>query len=316
MGKTSLAYASMLHFAGTGCLPIFDALSGFNGGLGDLLHSSAGAAPAEPSVDGRPLNKAYILDGLDEVPNDRVKQFLSELSQLLSREPAANLVLTCRQAPYEALRDGVPPKFQEFFPLGFDGQDIRAYAGRRGLDPEFLLKELERTDVSLEASIPFVLKTLADVLDQGNLLENTRSDNLALVVDEILRTGASFGLEKRRRALESLGLSMVIYSRTSQGSASNPPKGPRENVRLREATRSRACCTRRGPSRTGDQTHPRHRHALASEDRGPHRRAQYRQECARAFRARGAARSHFAGCPDDNRAFVRRLPDHPVQQGH
>ncbi len=112
MGETWLAHASMLPFAEAGHLPIFAGLSGYRAELDSFLTSAAGLAHTVTSVEGKPVRKAYIFDGLDEIPDAHVHEFLSELDGVLSREPDASAVLTCRQAKYEAHWHEVPPTFR------------------------------------------------------------------------------------------------------------------------------------------------------------------------------------------------------------
>jgi len=213
MGKTVLAHASMVHLAAAGALHMFVSLSDYAGDFGQLLAHAAGPVVAVTTVDGQPVKRAYVLDGLDEVAGELVLQFLSELDRLLSQEPNANYVLTCRQALYEGLRAHVPPSFQEFFPLGFETDDILDYASKRGANPDRLHAELDRANLWLEASIPFVLRTLVDVIVQGNTLESTRSENLAPVVDGLLEKRTRVGAARQRKALQLLGLAMELYSR-------------------------------------------------------------------------------------------------------
>jgi len=122
-------------------------------------------------------------------------------------------VLTCRQAVYETMRHQVPPAFREYFPLGFDEDDIHAYASQSGLDPSAFSAELERAELWLEASVPFVLSTLVEVFRTHKKLERTRAENLSLVVEELLGKRTRFGVPRQRRALQLLGLAMELYSR-------------------------------------------------------------------------------------------------------
>ncbi len=210
MGKTALAHACMLHFADNSSFASFVSLSGYTGDLRQLF---AGLDIAAADVEGRPLARAYVLDGLDEVAGELREQFLSELFAMLGLAPNATVVLTCRQAIYEGLRNQIPQTFHEFYPLGFKSDDVLAYAAKRGLDPRLLDSELHRADLWLEASIPFVLRTLVDVVLQQGKLEATRSENLALVTDGLLEKRSKLGVAKLRKALQLLGLAMELYSK-------------------------------------------------------------------------------------------------------
>jgi len=214
MGKTSLARAALLHFAEIRVFPIFVSLSDYAGDVDQLLRLAAPQeAIAAAHIDGQPIKRAYVLDGLDEVAAELVPKFLSELGGLLSQEPEASYVLTCRQALYEGLRARVPSSFQEFFPLGFNLDDIIHYATKRGLNPDQFSTELNQADLWDEASIPFVLEILVEVLLKGNKLEATRGDNLAVVVDSLLAKRSQMGATRQRRALQLLGLAMELHGR-------------------------------------------------------------------------------------------------------
>ena len=81
------------------------------------------------------------------------------------------------------------------------------------LNPDAFGAELERTDLWVEASIPFVLSELAKVFRTHRRLENSRSENLAVVTDELLAKRTRFGVSRQRSALQLLGLGMELYSR-------------------------------------------------------------------------------------------------------
>jgi hypothetical protein len=215
LGKTVLAQASVLAFLEQGCVPFFLRLAEFNGDLQEMLRH-AGPVPEfflKPSgTDG--FNRAFVFDGLDEIRDELRAPFLAQLSELIARDPGGKFVLTCRQAVYQQLRREVPPAFEEFFPLGFDGDDVLEYARRRGLaNPVAFGDELERLDLWLEASVPFVLTTLIGVYTAQQRLEPTRSENLAFVVDDLLSKRGRIGVLRLRKALQWLGLAMELYSR-------------------------------------------------------------------------------------------------------
>ena len=97
-----------------------------------------------------------------------------DLKELVFAESDARFVLTCRQAVYEGLRQQIPSGFREFFPLGFSQDDIRAYAVAHAIDPDAFDTELERTDLWIEVSIPFVVSELVKVFRTHRRLENWR----------------------------------------------------------------------------------------------------------------------------------------------
>jgi len=215
LGKTVLAQASMIEFIDQGRVPIFVRLADFAGDLREMLRTSR----LEPDYFLKPsgtdgINRAFVFDGLDEIRSDLTASFLAQLAKLIESDPDGRFVLTCRQAVYQHLRPSVPPVFEEFFPLGFDGDDVLEYARLRGLsDTEAFESELDRLDPWLEASVPFVLKTLIDVYAVQHRLEATRSENLAFVTDDLLSKRTRIGIGPLRKALQWLGLAMELYSR-------------------------------------------------------------------------------------------------------
>jgi hypothetical protein len=213
LGKTVLARRSAVHFADVGVVPVFARLSSYRGTLADLLRTAARDVAGVTVVEGEGLRFAYILDGLDEVPANRTGDFLRDLRALIDSEPDAHVVLTCRQAVYEGFRKEIPPTFREFFPLGFNEDDILAYAEQSGIPPAAFADELERSDLTVEASIPFVLSELIEVFEKHQRLGDTRSDNLHIVTEELLGKRTRFAARKQGNALQVLGLSMELYSR-------------------------------------------------------------------------------------------------------
>jgi len=214
IGKTWLAEACMVHFAKTGIAPVLIPLVEYQGSLGDLLRLHGGDLfRDDANFSGNSLKRAHVLDGLDEVPGSMTARFLDELTELCANDPDSRIVLTCRQAVYAPLRKNVPPSFSEYYPLGFDTDDVLDYAVARGLDLESFRRELDRTDMWMEASVPFVLSKLVDVFATHERLEVTRSANMSLVVDDLLTKRTRFGVSTQRDALQWLALGMEIYGR-------------------------------------------------------------------------------------------------------
>jgi len=213
IGKTVLARRAMIEFAAQGIIPVYVPLSSYKGDLAGTLASASSGVTQIDEIEGDRVRRAYVLDGVDEIPADQLQQFLADLEILLARDPDAPYVLTCRQAVWEPLRSAFPPSFREYFPLGFSEDDILAYAEKSGLDPDAFAAELQRADLWTEAAIPFVLSTLADVFKDRGQLGRTRSDNMDVLTEDLLSKRTRFRIGTQRNALEVLGLAMELYSR-------------------------------------------------------------------------------------------------------
>jgi hypothetical protein len=88
-GKSIVAKAAVREFAKRpATLPVFVELKEYRGNLADLISSAmpAWALQRDAAVDGQTLQRAFVLDGLDEVPVDFQQAFFLELSSLLAND--------------------------------------------------------------------------------------------------------------------------------------------------------------------------------------------------------------------------------------
>jgi len=157
----------------------------------------------------------YLLDGIDEVPDESVDTFCSDLTMLLSEDPDALLIMTCRQGFYREVRDKLPVGLAEFNLLSFNTEDIATFVSHEGLNPEDFFREIEKSDFGLEASNPFTLGTLVSALKLRGQLEPLRSANLRIVVDAILAEHLDRQPQEARRALRLLAVAMEVYARNA-----------------------------------------------------------------------------------------------------
>jgi hypothetical protein len=156
-----------------------------------------------------------LLDGIDEVPGDRIETFCNDLGSLISDNPDAPLIMTCRQGFYPEVREKMPVGMAEFNLLPFNTEEIAAFVGHAGLNPENFFREMEKSDFGLEASNPFTLGTLISALKLRGELEPLRSGNLRIVVDAVLAERSDLQPQDARRALRLLAVAMEIYTRNA-----------------------------------------------------------------------------------------------------
>jgi predicted NACHT family NTPase len=111
-GKSIVAKAAVREFTQrTATLPVFAELKEYRGKLAELISSAtpAWALQADAAVDGQILQRAFVLDGLDEVPVDLQQAFFVELSNLMANDSKNCFFLTSRQAFYVSHRKALPP---------------------------------------------------------------------------------------------------------------------------------------------------------------------------------------------------------------
>jgi hypothetical protein len=91
-GKSLVARAAVREFASDAQqVSIFAELKTYRGDLSQLLASVAPALLVDTATtaNGKPLQRAYVLDGVDEIPRELIDQFGKDLAALLTRDPSA-----------------------------------------------------------------------------------------------------------------------------------------------------------------------------------------------------------------------------------
>jgi hypothetical protein len=216
-GKSTLAHVAVLEFLKRGqtVTPVYAPLRDYRGSLNELLlNNGLAEALTRDDADGPRPVAAYILDGVDEVPSSALNAFLTDLRNLAANEPDSGVIITARQAFYPTIKDSLPTSFVEFYPVGFNTDDIEIFAEHCGIErPEEFLNALHAADLADEATNPFVLCVLLEVFQRFGKLEPLHSDNLDRIVRALVATRTRFQQRVQERALHLLALSMEVYGR-------------------------------------------------------------------------------------------------------
>ncbi len=195
-------------------MPIFGELKTYRGDLLGLLQSNTPGSllDAASGVNGKPLERSYVLDGVDEIPREMVEQFGKDLAGLLQRDPTAKVLLTARQAFYVTHRALLPQFPAVFHILDFSDDDVREFLERKKIAPETFLEAVVQADADEEIRNPFVLKVMTDLFVETGKLNKLRSDNLSYIIDRLIHT-RPINPQRQRRALSMLAIAAETYSR-------------------------------------------------------------------------------------------------------
>ena len=220
-GKSIVAKAAVRELASRkDTLPIFVELKEYRGKLKELLSSGIPdwAQQPEASVDGQQLQKAYVLDGLDEVPVDLQETFFRDLSSLLSSDSKSQFFLTSRQAFYVSHRTALPDVSGLFHLCDFSDEDIQKYVELQGANFEDFRTAARRADAEEEMRNPFLLSVLVERFQKTGGFSDRRSDNLSYIVDQLIasRRVAQY---QQRRALRFIAVAMETYARNELSEA-------------------------------------------------------------------------------------------------
>lgn len=215
-GKSVIAHAAVHELIKQGTeIPIFAELKQYRGKLDVLLRVVAPAALFDPTarVDGNPVRRAYVLDGVDEIPSELLARFAADLSRLHTAERDATILLTARQAFYVANRSALPPIASVFHILDFSDEDIGEYVERSGIDAEEFQEAVQRADATEEMRNPFILSVMVERYRQAETLSDRRSENLSYMIDRLIQSRPRFNQHRQRRALRMLAVAMETYAR-------------------------------------------------------------------------------------------------------
>lgn len=216
-GKSITAYAAVLEILSKGeRVPVLVELKEYRLDLSLLIRQSA---PAEllksaASVDGVPVHRTYVLDGVDEVPAELIHQFAADVRSLLKSDPNAHFFLTARQAFYVAdgsLFSDIPAVFHI---LELTDEDIRQYVHQSQLEVSDFIDALRAADATEEVRNPFVLSVIVDRFQQSGGLSDRRSENISYMIDRLIQSRPRVSQHRQRRALRMLGVAMEVYSRS------------------------------------------------------------------------------------------------------
>ena len=216
-GKSVVAYAAARHFATIPTyLPVHCELKEYHGSLKDDLLSrtvSSRWLDDQITLDGQPLDKAYVLDGLDEVPSELLQRFTDELAGLISGDHTCRVVLTARQAFYATRQNLLPFVPAIFHLLDFSDSDIEDYVRRNGVDPAPFLQAIRSADANNEISNPFVLSIMLKRYHETNSLSESRCENMSYVIGRLIESRSRMNHHRLRRVLGMLGVALETYSR-------------------------------------------------------------------------------------------------------
>jgi adenylate kinase family enzyme len=211
-GKSTVAWAAAEHLArqrSANGVPVFASLRSYDGNLRTLLETSA-----NPDIlDCSDITRAYILDGVDEVPEAHRAALAPDLKNLLQKDKKARCLATSRQAFYIEHPGTLPPGFTAFQLLDFSDEDIREYATKHGLDVTGFWNALRDHDCLEEVRNPFTLSVMASTFRREGRLRQTKSDNVSLMIDELINSRKELNARRQRRAIRMLAITMETCCR-------------------------------------------------------------------------------------------------------
>lgn len=125
-------------------VPIFAELKSYRRPLTDLLTvgKPSDLFAQDLLVEGVTHQRAYILDGMDEIPIEALQDFKADFEQLLTSDRAATFLITARQAFYVANNKKLPLLPAIFHILDFSDDDIHDYLTRWGIDAGHFKQEI------------------------------------------------------------------------------------------------------------------------------------------------------------------------------
>lgn len=211
-GKSTIAYSITTHLLSdtpSKELPVLARLKSFDGSLRDLLTKST---PLDV-LDAAGVTRCYVFDGIDEVPASYRTALRDELTMLMSSDPAARVVLTCRQAFHAQHIKVFPDGMIVFHLLNFDDRDIKSFAADRGVDVDGFLTAVRKADCEDEVGNPFVLGVMIDRYKDNGGLSPLRSDNVGYVVDRLIHSRPLINATRQKRALRMLAIACETAGR-------------------------------------------------------------------------------------------------------
>jgi hypothetical protein len=215
-GKSIVGRAAMHKLIAAGeRVPIFAEVKQYRTDLPTLFRITTPAAVLNPAetVDGAPLRRTYILDGIDEIPTELLANLGGELRELMAREPESRFVCTARQAFYVANRGLLPLIPAVFHILALADEDIEQYARRARTNPERFMEAIHEVGASEEIRNPFILSVMVERFRDAASLSNRKSENLSYMIDRLIQSRPHLNAHRQRRALRMLGVAMETYSR-------------------------------------------------------------------------------------------------------
>jgi hypothetical protein len=215
-GKSVVGRAAVQQLVADGDrVPVLGEIKQYRVDLSTLFRITTPAAilDATAHVDGVPLKRTYVLDGIDEIPRELLQRLGGELRDFISREPQAHFVCTARQAFYVANRSLLPSIPAVFHILPLADEDVEHYCTRAGIDPDRFMDAIHAVGASEEVRNPFILSVMVERFRAAGSLSKLRSDNLSYMIDRLIQSRPQVNAHRQRRALRMLGVAMETYSR-------------------------------------------------------------------------------------------------------
>lgn len=215
-GKSLVARAAVLQFLTDGQqIPVLVELKAYRGDLSKLLTSATPGSLLDVTskANDKPLRRAYVLDGVDEIPAELLGQFGKNLTALLTHDPSACVLVTARQAFYVTHRALLPQFPAVFHILDFSDDDIREFLEAKGIATDTFLEAVALAEADEEIRNPFVLSVMAELFTHAGKLSKLRSDNISYIIDRLIHTRPLINPQRQRRALSMLAVAAETYSR-------------------------------------------------------------------------------------------------------
>jgi hypothetical protein len=179
---------------------------------GDLSAVLRSAAPNELLLDGT-VDRAYILDGIDEVPTELLTAFAHDLDNLAETDVRCTLLATARQAFYVTYRRLFAKLSAVFHILDFADQDIRQYVALSRIPFDAFREAANKVDLQEELANPFVLLILVERFKATRQLSDHRSEMMSAVIHQLILSRPRIDAHRQRRALCMLAVALEVYSR-------------------------------------------------------------------------------------------------------
>ena len=209
-GKSIVARAAVHQLIKRGnTVPIFVEMKEYRGKLNTLVH----AVVSEMVVKGSENALAFIIDGIDEIPREYLKDFNKDIDAFMEAYPNSSMFATARQAFYVANKKVLPPFPNVFHLLDFSDKDIISFVEASGLDKDRFLSAVNHVDAHDEIRNPFILSIMVEQFRATNALKGLRSENLSYMVDRLILSRPLFNQHRQRRALRMIAVAMETYSR-------------------------------------------------------------------------------------------------------
>ena len=143
-GKSTLVKAVVQRTVDLQMVPLVAQLRSYAGDLAGLLAQEAPAGLLrDTAIVGTPVRRVLILDGLDEIPQDRIENFVTEFEAAVSADAYTYVVVTSRQAFYATHRRYFTNPPEAFYILGLSERDVRSFIHHRAGDFDAFSRVIE-----------------------------------------------------------------------------------------------------------------------------------------------------------------------------